>query len=134
VAPSIVWGLGVGLVIALADAVTVFLTARASTPEWPIAEIDIMVNVVLYTLIGFRVGKATGLVRDAAEGGVLAGILVSAIGVGFLLLLKPPVDGVESALDVVRLVAQNVALGGLIASVSGWLGSRAGQDGAGSRF
>jgi len=134
VAPSIVWGIGVGLVIALADAVTIFLTARESPPTLPISEIDLMLNVALYTLIGFRVGRATGLVRDAAEGGVLAGFVVSAVGIGFLLLLKPAVGGINSTLDVVAIVAQNVAMGGLIGIVSGWIGSRAGQDGANPRF
>ena len=132
--PSIVWGLGVGLVIALADAVTIFLTARPAPPEFPISEIDIMINVALYTLIGFRVGRATGLVRDAAESTVLAGFVVSAIGIAFLTLLRPAVGGIDSTSDVVAIVAQNVALGGLIGIVSGWLGSRVSQDGANSRF
>jgi hypothetical protein len=134
VAPSIVWGLGVGLVIALADAVTNFLAARNLLSDWPIDEMDLTISVVLYTLIGFRVGKATGLVRDAAEGGVLAAFLASFIGIGFLLLLKPALNGVESTMDVVRLVSQDVALGGLIAIVSGWIGSRVGVDGTNSRF
>jgi hypothetical protein len=134
VSPSVVWGIGVGLIIGLADALAVFLTARGSPPEWPIDEIDMMINVVLYTLIGFRVGKATGLIRDAAEGCVLAGFVVSAVGLAFLLFLKPAVGGIESTYTVVQLVAQNVALGGLIGIVSGWIGSRTGQDGVGSRF
>lgn len=132
--PSIIWGIGVGLVIALADAVTIFLTARESPPALPISEIDIMINVALYTLIGFRVGKETGLVRDAAEGAVLAGFVVSVVGIGFLGLLKPAVGGIDSSMDIVAIVAQNVALGGLIGIVSGWIGSRTGQDGANSRF
>ena len=133
-APSIVWGLGVGLVIALADAVTSFLAARSLLTDWPISELDLTINVVLYTLIGFRVGRATGLVRDAAEGGVMAGFLVSFVGIGFLLLLKPAVGGIDSPMDVVGLISQNVALGGLIAIISGWLGSRAIIDGSNSRF
>ena len=133
-APSIAWGLGAGLVIALADAVTSFLAARELLTEWPISEIDLIINVVVYTLIGFRVGKATGTVRDAAESGVIAGFLASFIQIGFLLILRPTVNGIESPLDVVGLVAQNVALGGLIAIVSGWIGSRAGIDGASSRL
>lgn len=132
--PSVRWGIGIGLVIALVDAVTTFLIARPSPPEWPITEINIMLNVMLYTMIGFRIGKATGLVRDAAEGCVLAGFVVSAIGIGFLLLIRPAVGGIDSMLDIVGLIAQNVALGGLIGIVSGWLGSRAGQDSASSRF
>jgi len=134
VTPSIVWGIGVGLLIALVDAVTTFLTARESPPALPISEINIMLNVALYTLIGFRVGKETGLVRDAAEGAVLAGFVVSAIGIGFLLLLKPAVGGIDSNMDMVAIVAQNVALGGLIGIVSGWMGSRVGQEGSNSRF
>lgn len=132
--PSIAWGVGAGLFIALADAVTHFLAARSLLTTWPVSEIDLAINVVLYTLIGFRVGKATGLVRDAAEGGVLAGFLVSFILIGFLLLLKPTVNGMDSAIAVVELVARNVALGGVIAIVSGWIGSRAGIDGSNARF
>lgn len=133
-APSIAWGLGAGLVIALADAITSYLAARSLLTDWPVEQIDLSINVVLYTLIGFRVGRATGLVRDAAEGGVMAGFLVSFIGIGFLLILKPPVNGIDSVMTVIGLVAQNVALGGVIAVVSGWIGSRAGIDGSNSRF
>jgi hypothetical protein len=133
VTPSIVWGIGVGLVIALVDAVAIFVTARETLPTVPVSEIDIMLNVALYALIGFRVGKVTGLVRDAAESAVLAGVLVSAIGIGFVLLLKPAVGSIESNMDVVAIVAQNIALGGIIGIVSGWIGSRVGQEGSGSR-
>jgi hypothetical protein len=134
VTPSVVWGIGIGLVIALVDAVTTFLIARPAPSEWPITEVNIMLNVMLYTIIGFRVGKATGLVRDAAEGCVLAGFLVSAVGIAFLWVLRPAVGGIDSSLDVVGLMAQNVALGGLIGIVAGWLGSRTRQDSASSRF
>ena len=132
--PSIVWGLGVGLVIALADAVTIYLTARPTPPELPLAEINIMINVALYTLAGFRVGKATGIVRAAAESAVLAAFVVSAIGVAFLMLLRPEIGSIQSTTDVVAILAQNVALGGLIGIVAGWIGSRVAEAGANSRF
>src|SRR3954465_7205556 len=73
VAPSIIWGIGVGLIIAAADAVTIFLAGTVNPPDWPIDDIDTLVNIALFSLIGFKVGRATGTVRDAAEAGVMAG-------------------------------------------------------------
>ena len=132
-APSVVWGFGVGLIIALVDAVAIFLTARSNPTEWPIGDVDMLLNVVLYALIGFRVGKATGLIRDAAEGAVLAGFVVSAIGVLFLWLLKPAVGGIETPWDVIGIVSQNIAIGGVLGTIMGWLGVRSGQDSASAR-
>jgi hypothetical protein len=129
VAPSVVWGVAIGLVIAVVDAVAVYLTGALNLPsEWPIDDIDLLLNVMLYTLVGFRVGRASGLVRDAAEGGVIAGVVVTIVIIGFLLVLKPPVGSIESVRDGVAVAAQNVALGGILAIISGWFGARAGQN------
>ncbi len=127
-APSVVWGVSIGLVIATVDAVAVYLTGTLSLTEWPINDVDLLLNVMLYSLIGFRVGRATGLVRDAAEGGVIAGAVVSIVIIGVLLLLKPPIGSIESVRDGIAVAAQNVALGGVLAIISGWFGARAGQN------
>ena len=55
--PSVVWGLGVGLVIAAIDTLSLVLIDMLGTSQWPIADIDFMANIVLYSLIGFRVGR-----------------------------------------------------------------------------
>jgi hypothetical protein len=133
VAPSVVWGVAIGLVIAVVDAVAVYLTGTMNPSEWPIDDVDLLLNVMLYSLVGFRVGRASGLVREAAEGGVIAGVVVSVVIIGFLLLLKPPVGSIESVRDGVAVAAQNVALGGILAIVSGWFGVRAGQNSQTSR-
>lgn len=127
--PSIIWGIGVGLVIAVIDAAATVLGTRFSPTEWPIGDIDLLLNVALYSLIGFQVGKATGLIRDAAEGAVLAGFVVSAIGLAFIWLLQPAVGGIESSWDVVEMVARNVAIGGVLGIMAGCFGTRAGQQG-----
>ena len=87
--PSVAWGIGVGLIIAAIDTVSLVLMGATGTSEWPIADADFMANVVLYSLIGFRVGQATGVIRQAAEAGVLAGVLVGVIGVAVVLVLRP---------------------------------------------
>lgn len=125
-APSIVWGIGIGLVIALADSITVFIEAHGLAPDLPISEVNLLLNIALFSLIGFRVGRAMGLVRDAAEAGVLAGFVVALIDIAFLLLLKPTVGSlaINTWMDGVAILAQNVAMGGVIGIVSGWFGSR----------
>jgi len=128
VPPSVVWGIGVGLVIAAIDTISVVLMSAPGASEWPIADVDFLANVVLYSLLGFRVGKATGVVRDAAEAGVMAGVIVAAIGIGVTVVLRPPTATLDSSTDIVAIVAQNIAIGGVLAILSGWLGTRANQD------
>lgn len=130
--PSIIWGIGIGLVIAVVDAAAAILGTRFSPTEWPIGDIDLMLNVALYSLIGFQVGKATGLIRDAAEGAVLAGFLVSAIGLAFAWLFQVPNTGIGSTWEVISMVSWNVAMGGVLGIMAGWFGMRAGQSGRSS--
>ena len=126
--PSVVWGIGVGLVIAVIDTVSLVLMGADGMSQWPIADVDFLANVVLYSLIGFRVGSLTGVVREAAEAGVIAGVLVAAVGIAVTVLLKPPGSTLDSSMDVVSVVAQNIAIGGVLAILAGWLGTRASQD------
>lgn len=126
--PAIVWGVGVGLVIAAIDTLTLVLISTNGASGWPIADADFLANVMLYSLIGFRVGKVTGVVREAAEAGVVAAVLVAAIGIAVSFVIRTPEGSINSANDVVAIVAQNIAIGGVLAILTGWLGSRAQQD------
>lgn len=126
--PSVIWGLGVGLLIAAVDTLSLVLMGMSGISQWPIADIDFLANIVLYSFIGYRVGRATGVVRDAAEAGVLAGIVVAAIGIGVTYVVKPATGGIGSTNDLIAVVAQNVAIGGVLAIIAGWIGARAVQD------
>ncbi|MFN8634418.1 MAG: hypothetical protein U0893_11230 [Chloroflexota bacterium] len=134
-APSIVWGIGIGLVIAAIDTALVVGAGAVQLTDWPIADIDFLANVVLYTLIGFQVGKATGVLRDAAEGGVMAGVLVGAIAIGVTTFVRPPLDSVDptSTSSLIRVMAENIALGGVLSLLSGFLGTRSRQEGPTAR-
>jgi hypothetical protein len=128
VPPSIVWGVGVGLVIGAIDTLALVLMSNPGTSQWPIADADFLANVMLYSLIGFRVGKLTGIVREAAEAGVIAAVLVAAIAIAASYLTRTPGGGIGSAYDVVGPLAQNIAIGGVLGIVAGWLGSRSQAD------
>jgi len=133
VAPSIVWGIGVGLIIAAVDAVAIVLAGSVNVTDWPIDDIDTLVNIVLYSLIGFKVGRATGIVRDAAESGVLAGVLVGMIGIGVARIFPPPTGGMDTPTQIIAQIAWNIVFGGCLSIVAGWFGSRAARGGSGSR-
>lgn len=126
--PSVVWGVGVGLVIAAIDTLALVLMSANATSQWPIADADFLANVMLYSLIGFRVGRITGVVREAAEAGVIAAVLVAAIAIAASFLIRTPNGGIDSGYDVVEPLAQNIAIGGVLAILTGWLGSRSQQD------
>ena len=126
--PSVVWGVGVGLVIAAIDTLTLVLMGMDGTSQWPIADADFLANVMLYSLIGFRVGKVTGVVREAAEAGVIAAVLVAAIGIAVTFAIRTPTGSIDSSNTIVRIVAQNIAIGGVLAILTGWLGSRSQKD------
>jgi len=129
VAPSIIWGIGVGLIIAAVDAAAIFLIGTLPANEWPIDEIDLLINIALFSLIGFRVGRATGLVRDAAEAGVLASVLVSAVALAMSRVYPSPLAPADPTIQIVQLFAQNIVLGGVLAIVGGWFGSKGQQTG-----
>jgi hypothetical protein len=133
VAPSIVWGIGVGLVIAAVDAVAIVLAGSVNPNDWPIDDIDTLVNIALYSLIGFKVGRATGIVRDAAESGVLAGVLVGIIGIGVARVFPPPTGGIDTSSQIIAQIAWNIVFGGCLSIVAGWFGSRASRGGSNAR-
>jgi hypothetical protein len=133
VPPSVVWGVGVGLVIAAIDTLTLVLIGMNGTSQWPIADANFLANVMLYSLIGFRVGKITGVVREAAEAGVIAAVIVAAIGIAVSFVIRTPEGGISASNDIVGIIAQNIAIGGVLAILTGWLGSRAQSDRPASR-
>jgi predicted anti-sigma-YlaC factor YlaD len=133
VPPSVVWGVGVGLVIAAIDTLSLVLMGMDGTSEWPIPDADFLANVILYSYIGFRVGKVTGVVREAAEAGVIAGVLVAAVAIAATYVLRPAVGGMDSTNALIGIVAQNVAIGGVLAILAGWIGARAQPDRPASR-
>jgi hypothetical protein len=133
VAPSIIWGIGVGLIIAAVDAATIVLAGRLDPNQWPLGDIDMLVNIALYSLIGFKVGRATGMVRAAAEAGVIAGVLVGLIGLAAAQVFPPPTGDPITTNDMIQQVASNIVYGGCLAIVSGWFGSRASRPGTAGR-
>ena len=132
-APSIVWGVGIGLVIATIDTVSIVLMRSAATSGWPIADIDDLANIMLYAFVGFRVGMVTGVVRDAAEAGVIAGILVGLIAIAVQFVMPLPTGGIDSPNQMIGVLALNVAMGGILSIVSGWFGTKAGRQGPAAR-
>jgi hypothetical protein len=133
VAPSIIWGIGIGLIIAAADAATFLLAGTVNPNEWPIDDIDMLVNIALYSLIGFKVGRVTGIVRDAAEAGVLAGVLVGLVGLAVARAFPPPTGALNTPSLMIAHIAWNIVFGGCLAIVAGWFGSRAARGGSSSR-
>jgi hypothetical protein len=121
------WGLLCGALIVVID--TAARLAAAGQPETSLqaalaANIDLLANLILFSVCGYQVGRQTRMVRSAAEAGVTAGLLagVAALVVGQLI---PPAEA--SASMLVSVLALNVAMGGVLALSSGFLGSRVPQ-------
>ena len=126
--PSVAWGVGVGLVIAAIDTVAIVLMSTSGMSQGLISDIDFLANVMLYTLIGYRVGRITGVVREAAESGVIAAVLVAAIALTINFVVRPAAGTVDTAQEAVGILAQNIAIGGVLAILAGWIGTRAQVD------
>jgi hypothetical protein len=94
---------------------------------------DLTVNVLLFAILGFRVGRWGGVVRDAAEGGVIAGVVAATIGVALSLLMHVEPESGSQVNDIVGTYALNVALGGVVALFSGWYGTIARESGSARR-
>jgi hypothetical protein len=127
VSPTLKWGILVGSLVALADSISL-LVSRAYPVESDaaqyIAVADQVANVVLFSLAGVQVGRATKIVRAAAEAGVMAGVIagVAATGWAFALPALNP-EGVSSQ-EIIGTFALNVAMGGVLAMLNGWIASR----------
>jgi hypothetical protein len=116
-----------GSLVALADTLTLLAT-RGMPAEGDTAQIlaaaDQVLNVVLFSIVGIKVGRATGIVRSAAEAGVLAGAIAGAVAVAALYLFPDGSAGSISSQQVVGTLALNVAMGGVLALVNGWIATR----------
>lgn len=124
------WGILGGLLVAAVDLAVLLVTA-GQPPDSPeqslLVLLDLAANVALYSLAGFRAGRQAGTSRAGAEAGVLAGAIAGLAAV-FATLQIMPVAAEEQPVEVVRTLAFNVVLGGLLGLVGGWLASRAGSE------
>jgi hypothetical protein len=133
VPPSVAWGLTTGLFVAIVDTALTVLPGSLGV-SGDVAEIvDLAVNFVLFAILGFRVGRWGGVVRDAAEGGVIAGVVAATISVAISLLMHIEPQSGSQTIEIVRAYAQNIALGGVVAVFSGWYGTIARESGSARR-
>jgi len=133
VPPSVIWGLTTGLLIAAVDAAAFLIPSSFGVSADVAENVDLLINVILYAALGFRLGRWAGVVRDAAEGGVMAGVLAATIWVGFSYAMHIDPQSGSQTREIVGTYALNVAIGGVVAWLSGWYGSIARQSGSTSR-
>ncbi len=118
----------VGLTISVIDAVAVIVTrslgADSESAQY-VSAADQIANIVLFSILGFRVGKATGLPRGAAEAGVIAGSIAGLVAVAIGFVVPSATSEAATAREIIGVLALNVAMGGLVSLANGWLGSRA---------
>jgi hypothetical protein len=127
VSPTLKWGILVGCLVALVDSVSLLVSRGypvESNAAQYVAVADQVANVVLFSVAGMQVGRATRIVRAAAEAGVLAGVIagVAATAWAFALPALNP-EGVSTQ-EIVGTFALNVAMGGVLAMLNGWIASR----------
>ncbi len=127
--PTLSWGLGAGLVIVVIDALTMLIRANAGDAAEVVALVDLLANVAIFSFVGLRVGRMTGVVRSAAEAGVIAGAIAGLAAIGLQYLTG--IGGVPTGRDIIGLLAFNVAIGGVLAWLNGFFGVRAREAGAG---
>jgi hypothetical protein len=133
VPPSLILGLTTGLLIFIVDAAAFAVPGSLGVSPDVAENVDLLVNVLLYAALGFRLGRTTGVVREAAEGGVIAGLMAATMWCGFALVMNiDPASGSQTR-EIVGTYALNVAIGGVVALLSGWYGSIARESGSTSR-
>ncbi|MCC7107369.1 MAG: hypothetical protein IT307_19710 [Chloroflexi bacterium] len=120
-------GLLAGLLIVVVD-VLAHMLSRGSADDLNrqafIWVVDNLVDIMIATTIAERVGRATRMVRPAAEVGVLAGAIAAA---GALTTAALWPLGPNASLDpsaIIFNVAFNIAVGGVAGIAGGWTGSR----------
>ena len=125
--PTLRWGVGIGLLVAAFDTLA-FVVSRWFTPDSDaaayIALADQFANVVLFSLVGLRVGRQTRVVRAAAEAGVLAGIVAGLVALGIGVLMPSAEQPMNTPRDVIATLALNIAMGGVLALLNGWIATR----------
>ena len=127
--PTLSWGLGAGALIAAIDALTVLISANVGDAGEMVQLVDLLANIAILSFVGLRVGRQTGVVRSAAEAGVIAGVIAGLASLVMLFVTRA--SGPPTSLEMVQQLALNVALGGVIAWMNGFFGARAREAGAG---
>ena len=120
------WGLLSGVAIVVVDLAAALLSAgQPDVSQQLIAAqtVDLLANLSIYALCGFRVGNLTRVVRSAAEAGVTAGLLAGIAAIVAGQVIAPPASA--DLLPPIGVLAENIAMGGLLAAASGFLGMRA---------
>jgi hypothetical protein len=110
-------GVLIGGLIIIADLSAQALTQRTPSAEDAavIAEIDDLINYVLFALLGVLVVRDTGLIYAGALAGLFAAILDDIVVTAAGLLAPQP-----TPLDTVKLiVAENLVVGTVFAGLSG---------------
>jgi hypothetical protein len=114
------WGLGIGVAVALIDALAVEV-ARTLTDEDVVAGIvvvDQLISLALYGWAGYQIGGRLRELRPGLETAVLASLIAGLVAAayGFWRPLEAP-----SLTSAVTVVAENVILAAAAAAVGVWL-------------
>lgn len=121
--PVLRWGVIVGSAIVLIDLATLLLQQGPLSGQADLLTyLDLFANVFLLAALGDRVAREAGSPRSAAEAGVLAGTIAGLAAVAAAAAFGVPGATEESA--IVGTLAWNVAQGGLLALLAGWLAAR----------
>ena len=121
------WGLGAGITIALVDLLASEITRGITDTDLAAAIVllDLMVNLALCGLTGYRVALAGREMRPGLEAAVLAGLLAGLGGLVYQLARgAEPTD----ASEVVFLLAYNIVLAAGAGALGAWGGSSGRQD------
>lgn len=116
-------GLLIGAGIVLVDWITGTML-RAVPCDDPtqgtIAAFGLGANVALFWIGGYLGFRESAEVRGGAEVGVLAGVMAALAGAATLLLSPSPCEPPPGSIDLVRLLALNIALGGMTSLAGAW--------------
>jgi hypothetical protein len=130
--PNWFWCVKVGALIALVDALTT-LVGRGLEPSSTTLEVidavDQIANVLLFSYVGYRVGRETGRATAGAEAGVVASLVPACFAAIYqVIYMAAPTGAADVDLSltsrIVGAVALNIVLGGISALISGWIASR----------
>jgi hypothetical protein len=119
--PILIWGLGAGITIAVVDLVSSEIIRGISDTDLAaaIVLIDLLVNLGLCGLAGYRLGLARGQVRPGLEAAVLAGSIAGLANTGYQLARSG--QAVPTS-EVVLIVAWNIVLAASAGALGAWGG------------
>ena len=117
------WGLGIGLAIALVDVLAGELGRGVTNVDLTAAIelVDLLVNLGLFGLVGFRVARALGDLRSGLESAVLASLVVGVVQIVYQLVRAPVA---LTAVAAVSILAYNIVLAAAAGAMGAWAGSR----------